>query len=358
VRRARTARVSTIPYRRSPGLVFYWDESRLVCFDCISGRRYAVAPEVLDFLHHLGDGTVNGGLDVNGTLRSLSRLGLVERVGAGRAWPWQAWMPEAAFFHFGTRGGTYPADPREQDVELRSKAARTPPPPPTKTTAGSRTRLASPQHIGELADVLKARRTWRNFSDAPVPAASLATLLQLTWGVQRWGTVAGQGRVALKTSPSGGARHPIEAYVLAANVKGLRPRAYHYDAATHELVDLRRGVSAPLIERLLANQDYYRGAAAVIVMTAVIARSMWKYPRSRAYRTMLADAGHLGQTFCLSATALGLAPFCTMAFREAEVERLLRIDGVTECAMYIVGVGARAPTHAARPGKISARRPT
>ena len=100
------------------------------------------------------------------------------------------------------------------------------------------------------------------------------------------------------------------------------------------------------------------GAAAVIVMTAVIARSMWKYPRSRAYRTMLADAGHLGQTFCLSATALGLAPFCTMAFREAEVERLLRIDGVTECAMYIVGVGARAPTHAARPGKISARRPT
>ena len=54
--RARTARVSTVPYRRSPGLVFYWDESRLVCFDCISGRRYAVAPEVLDFLHHLGDG--------------------------------------------------------------------------------------------------------------------------------------------------------------------------------------------------------------------------------------------------------------------------------------------------------------
>jgi len=338
-------------------LVFYWNESRLECFDCISGRRYAVVPEVLAFLHQLGDETTQRTVD-EGTLRSLARLGLVERVRSGRVWPWQSWMPEAAFFHFGTRGGNYPSDPREQDVDLRAKAERSPPPSPTKTTAGRRTPLTSPQHVGELSDVLKARRTWRNFSDAPVPAASLATLLQLTWGVQRWGTVAGQGRVALKTSPSGGARHPIEAYVLAANVTGLRPHAYHYDAATHELVDLRRRVSASRIERLLANQDYYRGAAAVIVMTAVIARSMWKYPRSRAYRTMLADAGHLGQTFCLSATALGLAPFCTMAFREAEVERLLRIDGVTECAMYIVGVGSRAAEHAARPGKISARRMT
>jgi SagB-type dehydrogenase family enzyme len=290
-------------------------------------------------------------------LRSLARFGLVERNRSPyRAWPWAAWMPEAAFFHFATRATAFLADPREQDVALRAKAEHTPQPPPTKTVAGRRLKLPDPLEVGALSDTLKRRRSWRNFSNRPVALAPLATVLQLTFGVQRWGTVPGQGPVVLKTSPSGGARHPIEAYVLAGNVAGLPRSVYHYDAATHELVDLRRRVSPAHVERLLGNQDYYRDAAAVVVMTAVVARSMWKYPRSRAYRVILADAGHLGQTFCLTATALGLAPFETMAFRETDIERYLRIDGVNECAMYIVGVGAPAPEHASRPGRISARR--
>jgi SagB-type dehydrogenase family enzyme len=361
--RVKQVRTKAPQYRRTRGLVAYWESSGLVCFDCISGRRLSVVPGVLRFLHRLDDWTTARELsarlgedrdmiDVSASLRSLARMGLVERRSGKPEWPWGPWMPEAAFFHFGTRGGPYPDDPRDQDVLLRAKAAHAPPPAPTKSITGQRIELPRPQPVGGLSDVLKARRTWRNFSAESVPIDALATLLQLTWGVQHRGIVEGQGAVVLKTSPSGGARHPIEAYVLASNVQGLAARAYHYDAATHELVDLRRAVSAAIIERLLGNQDYYRGAAAVVVMTAVIARSMWKYPRSRAYRTILADAGHLGQTFCLLATAAGLAPFCTMAFREKEIEQLLHITGVDECAMYIVGVGARANEHLARPGRI------
>jgi SagB-type dehydrogenase family enzyme len=322
---------------------------------------------VLRFLDALDDWTTvaalttslarsGNALDVAGSVRSLAKMGLIERADTARDWPWAPWMPEAAFFHFGTRTGRFYDDPREHDAELRARSARTPSPPPTKTVDGPRLALPAPQSLGAWSDTLKARRTWRNFSSAPVALAPLATLLQLTWGVQRRGTVEGQGAVVLKTSPSGGARHPIEAYVLASNVEGLPARAFHYDAASHELVDLRRTVSPEAIERLLGNQDYYRDAAVVVVMTAVIARSTWKYPRSRAYRVVLADAGHLGQTFCLTATALGLAPFCTMAFRESETEALIGVDGVSECAMYIVGVGSRAPEHAARPGRIHARR--
>jgi len=360
-----------VTYRRSPGLVTYWDTSGLVCFDCVSGRRLSVGPDVLRFLDAMDGWTTSramaarlgsfaAGVDVAATLRSLARLGLVEqrRRGGRPSWPWQPWMPEAAVFHFGTRNPRYLSDPRDQDVALRAKARDTPPPPPTKTIRGRRVRLPAPTAIGEFSQVLTTRRTWRNFSPDPIALAPLATLLQLTWGVQHVGRVSGQGTVVLKTSPSGGARHPIEAYVLAPNVDGLRPGAYHYDAAVHALTDLRRKISPAVVERLLGHQDYYRGAAAVVVMAAVIARSMWKYPRSRAYRAVLADAGHLGQTFCLTATALGLAPFCTMAFREDAVERLLRIDGVDECAMYVVGVGARAPEHAARPGAIQRRRGT
>jgi nitroreductase len=74
-------------------------------------------------------------------------------------------------------------------------------------------------------------------------------------------------------------------------------------------------------------------------MTAVFARTMWKYGRARAYRVVLLDAGHLCQTFCLTATRLGLAPFSTAALRDSLIEKDLGLDGITESVLYVAGVG-------------------
>jgi hypothetical protein len=76
---------------------------------------------------------------------------------------------------------------------------------------------------------------------------------------------------------------------------------------------------------------------------------------SRAYRAILTEAGHLGQTFCLVATTRGLAPFC--AFRDWELDALLGLDGVRKSAMDVVGVGTRPKGRVANPGKIPARGP-
>ena len=56
---------------------------------------------------------------------------------------------------------------------------------------------------------------------------------------------------------------------------------------------------------------------------------------------MLAEAGHLCQTFCLTATWQGLAPFCTMALADATIERALGIDGVSESVLYAAGAGKK-----------------
>jgi nitroreductase len=54
-------------------------------------------------------------------------------------------------------------------------------------------------------------------------------------------------------------------------------------------------------------------------MTAILERTMWKYALSHAYRVIFLDAGHLGQTFHLVCTKLGLAPFTTAATEEAAI---------------------------------------
>jgi hypothetical protein len=57
---------------------------------------------------------------------------------------------------------------------------------------------------------------------------------------------------------------------------------------------------------------------------------------------VLVEAGHLCQTFCLAATWLGLAPFCTMALADSAIEKDLAIDGINESILYAAGVGGAA----------------
>lgn len=84
-------------------------------------------------------------------------------------------------------------------------------------------------------------------------------------------------------------------------------------------------------------------------------RTQWRYKFPRVYRNVLLEAGHVVQTFCLAATWLGLAPFCTSRFSEAVVEAAVRADGVTESFVYGGGVGVR-PAATGRPGRSTRRR--
>jgi hypothetical protein len=61
---------------------------------------------------------------------------------------------------------------------------------------------------------------------------------------------------------------------------------------------------------------------------------------------LLLDAGHLGQTFHLVCTRLGLAPFTSSAKDDKGIERLLGIDGVREISLCAAATGIPAPSRA------------
>jgi SagB-type dehydrogenase family enzyme len=256
---------------------------------------------------------------------------------------WQAWNPAAGFFHTTTKNVPF-IDVDAQVRRLRQKATRTRMPDPVKRYRGART-IPLPTLAGssEFAEVLLARRTWRRFGAAPIELTAFGTLLGLTAGVQRWGHAVGEGKVALKTSPSGGARHAIELYILALRVGGLPAGWYHYAADVHALELIRSKISGSLVDRYLPQQPWYRAAPAFVFFSAVFQRELWRYEYARAYRAVLIEAGHLCQTFCLTATWLGLAPFCTMALADSAIEKDLRLDGISESVLYAAGIGARPP---------------
>lgn len=345
-----------IRVRRARALTLAWQDSTLVAHNYASRQVAPVSPLIVDILDYCDEWRTLA--DVFATFASTPRQNLrqalalllkqtfLDRVTAipprddNRLESWKAWGPAAAFFHFATKDGDYePAEVSQK--RLAAKASVEPAPLPTKSYGrGNRTALPQVNGIGSLETVLRARRTWRRFSGAPIDSSALATLLGLTWGVQEWADTT-TGPCALKTSPSGGARHPIEVYLFARHVSGIARGVYYYDPDTHELVLLKRGLTAARFESYLAGQSCYVDAPAVFVMTAVFARTQWRYEFPRAYRVVLLDAGHLCQTFCLVATALGLAPFCTAALADSRIERDLAIDGITESVIYACGVGQR-----------------
>lgn len=191
----------------------------------------------------------------------------------------------------------------------------------------------------DFETVLLSRRTHRDFSSRPVRLADLSTVLRLTFGPQKFVSVEGFGLMQLKTSPNAGGRQEIECYVMAMNVQGLERAAYHYDVMSHSLTRLPvPALRHDAVVNVLNHQDLAATAPVFVVTTVVPERVTYKYPDGRAYRLWSLNAGHIGQTFALTATALGMGPFQTAAYKDSELETMLGIES-PEFVSYVLGFG-------------------
>lgn len=343
--------------RRHPFLVAYWGPETLLLCNYVTGTTMAAEGNDLDILQLAAQwlpldalerlaeargcpspGARIAALREFGALQEIDRpLTRRERATAD----WHNWGPAAAWFHQGTKDVAFAGPEATGRVAQRlygPLAAA-----PTYEPKGTGDPIALDdfnQSATAVAPTLQARRTWRRFGPAPLRRVDLSTLLGLTWGVQHWMRASPTHRLPLKTSPSGGACHSIDCYLLALNVEGLDSGIYHYDADAHALRLVRSADRSDAV-RYLHSQPAFAESAAIFFMAAVFPRVQWKYQIGRAYRIVLLEAGHLAQTFCLSATALGLAPFSTGAFADSELEADLGLDGATESVVYATGVGAR-----------------
>jgi len=352
---ARPSRELTPRVRRARTLLVYWDRDRFLIENYRTHRAIIADAVSLHLLHVLADWCHPNKIvkempqDSRQHIRSILNLLrdytiLVEedtpeaRQDATIARVWSHWLPHGSF-HFGTKDTPFARGNRRENL-VQSRLAESPQPAFFKNYPRA-IRVPLPPcstPSGEFLKVLLERTTHRDFAPKSLPLSALARLLYFTWGVQGY-RVTPFGRLAHKTSPSGGARHPGEVYVLALKVEGLDPGIYHYDCRRHRLEILHLGKMRSKAVAYCAGQTYVRNAAALFLMTAAFRRSMWKYRFARAYRVVMLDAGHLCQTFCLIATFLGLAPFCTAALQDTLIEKDLGLDGINESVLYVAGVG-------------------
>jgi SagB-type dehydrogenase family enzyme len=345
-------------FRRSRCLMCYWYDGRFVLHPYPAGTPVTVHPASAEILSAFEDWS-----SVEQAAKTLDHLtpdtideAAQSLLGAGALVAedspeaerdarvhrdWSSWHPEASFFHYAVQDIYDDIPLAEEQLFVKPEEQ-----PALFTGHPDVPRLPLPRRPVDLRapyeQVLYQRRTHRDFLPDPVSQDVLAALLATVFGPVDF-IDSGNGPLFRRTSPQGGSRQEIDAYVGVLNVTDLDPGWYHYNALQHSLELLTEGLTGQEATHLCADQDWFGDAAFLIVLAARLERMSIKYRAPRTYRACLLDAGHLGQTFALTATALGLGPAQTGAFRDSPIAERCRLDNTGRTPLYVLGAGHPHP---------------
>jgi SagB-type dehydrogenase family enzyme len=215
-----------------------------------------------------------------------------------------------------------------------------PPPPSQKPYPEDATLidLVAPQDltIGKmpLIDVMRRRRSRRQFTQEPLSLEELSFLLWATQGV--WKTFR-QG-FSLLTVPSGGARNTFETYLSVHRVTGLEAGLYRYLPLQHRLCLLR--ADASIAEKVGGVWGKWVAKGAVVFFwTTIPYRKEWLYHPVFTAKCIAMDCGHVLQNLYLASEAIGAGTCAVGTQCQDKLDAFLDVDGEEEFFIYGAPVG-------------------
>ncbi|MDX8000181.1 SagB/ThcOx family dehydrogenase [Xenorhabdus sp. Reich] len=169
----------------------------------------------------------------------------------------------------------------------------------------------------------------------------LSYLLKLSFGQTSTRHLPITGTHVAKTSPSGGSRHPTEAYIVILDCLGIAKGLYHYCVKRHGLSLLTPGDhSGLLFEQVLGHRSRLSFKPTLVFLFGTIfERSMFRYREGRSYRVIQHDLGHVMQTLAYLASSMGRCSFRGYSLPEKDIEAFLGIDGLNESASSFAFIG-------------------
>ncbi|MFA5180159.1 MAG: SagB/ThcOx family dehydrogenase [Syntrophales bacterium] len=194
-------------------------------------------------------------------------------------------------------------------------------------------------HIGkiDLKTAIINRESRRSYSRQPLSIEELSFLLWATQGIRE---KLDSGH-ALRTVPSAGCRHAFETYLCVLNVQDLDQGIYRYLPLEHQLLfEFTEDNLNKRIRHAVLGQRYPGEAAVTFIWTTIPYRMEWRYGIA-AHKVIAIDAGHVCQNLYLACEAIGAGTCAIAAYDQEGMDKLLRIDGQDEFAIYIASVGKR-----------------
>ncbi|AVB22837.1 MULTISPECIES: hypothetical protein [Pseudomonas syringae group] len=169
---------------------------------------------------------------------------------------------------------------------------------------------------------------------------NILSAVSLSLGVQKEAQLNTGGRVFKKTVPSGGGRHPVEAYVVDLAAQEI----FHFNAATYTLNTLKHVEVPDLYASLFGVRDSYIDFEVnyAIVFTCIWERNMFRYREPRTFRSVHLDVGHASMQIETALLKMNYRNQAQYNFQIINFERMLDLDPLVEGVMSAIMIRGRS----------------
>jgi len=338
-------------YKRSPFLFTYWNEdNKIVLYNYNRQTKAVVSKDVMTILNLLSDWRNLQQLsdqlhldkkNLTKALEHLARLKIIHTNTLGNEdtdiLPRAPWDPiELAMQRQRSYGGRF---------SMSERVGKSP--SPVKHVKGlSSLTLKNPQNIlqhkSTFKDVLEKRKSIRMYSNKYISLDNLSYFLYHSARIKNI-FKSKEGTLTERPYPSGGARYPLEIYVANNRINGIQKGIHYYDPLKHQLILLNKNKNYQKKFNEFVIRVLYptlkREPDVIFVITAVFARTMWKYDKL-GLSLILSDLGCLYQTMYLIATEMNLAPCPVGKTDEELVKNWLNLNWFEESHVgtFMLGV--------------------
>lgn len=179
---------------------------------------------------------------------------------------------------------------------------------------------------GRLIDVLKHRKSIRNFSEKKFTKAMISNILQYSLSA---GMEIERSRAYPRFYPAGGGLYSIYLYLLVRDVHDLDDGIYKYQPYSHSLKLVNSEIKTDL--------NYYCNVSGIDVNNVHI-MGFWEYESRKntfkygemALPLALIECGHAMQTLDLVSYFFGVGTCQLGGFKKKIIENNIKVDGIKE----------------------------
>ena len=338
-------------YKRSPFLFTSWNEDdKIILYNYNEFTKASVSREVMKIVDMLSKWTTVQEIcdklqiskkTLTSTLEQLARLQIIDKNNLANKDPdlryTKLWDPiDLAMQRQRSYGGRF---------SMSERVGKSP--SPIKHVKGlSSVTLTKPQNILQhkftLMNILEKRKSIRSYSNKHISIDNLSDFLYHSARIKKI-FKSKEGTLTKRPYPSGGARYPLEIYVANNRISGIQKGIHYYDPLKHQLILLNKNKNYQKKFNKFVIRVLYptlkREPDAIFIITAVFARTMWKYEKL-GLSLILSDLGCLYQTMYLIATEMELAPCPVGKTDEELVKNWLNLNWFEESHVgtFMLGV--------------------